>query len=471
MSLRPPAMMRQPVPGFPAPNRLTAEDGAALLPGTLCCFPPPDDSDHAGWHRRLSDRLAELTRQAEEDPYANPIQLLALDIGRRLDKGELSLGALEQLIQRLVLIAFVERADRLGRRLGECDPRANERRLRALIGRLAEGRSFAEFQALVAREHFGIVMTAHPTFALTPELLRIAAQLASARSSTGVPLSGADRNRLIDQAARLEHRPPRGIDLGAEHALSLEAIGHLQAALRHVFGIAVDVAREAYPDRWRELRPRLVTVASWVGYDMDGRSDIKWSDSLVRRLELLVAQVGYYRGEVMALLEALPAESAARHALTELDDRLAATSREARVEIVDFQAVGRSAEGGQGASRAGRPAHACGPAGPSHRDGAPARAHRRGAGLGRRGRHRAPAPGAAGGDGGPWPGLRPYPCPPQRLPDPQRHPQDDRAWRRRPTIRRIGAPISPASAGCSMASSRPASISARSSPSGPRPSG
>jgi phosphoenolpyruvate carboxylase len=123
---------------------------------------------------------------------------------------------------------------------------------------------------LVAREHFGIVMTAHPTFALTPELLRIAAQLASARSSTGVPLSGADRNRLIDQAARLEHRPPRGIDLGAEHALSLEAIGHLQAALRHVFGIAVDVAREAYPDRWRELRPRLVTVASWVGTTWTG---------------------------------------------------------------------------------------------------------------------------------------------------------------------------------------------------------
>ena len=363
MSLRPPAMMRPPDQGRQTPNRLTAEDGAALLPGTLCCFPPPDDSDHAGWHRRLSERLAELTRQAEEDPYANPIQLLALDIGRRLDKGELSLGALEQLIQRLVLTAFVERADRLGRRLGECDPGANEQRLRALIGRLAEGRSFAEFQALVAREHFGIVMTAHPTFALTPELLRIAAQLASGRSSTGVPLSGADRNRLIDQAARLEHRPPRGIDLGTEHALSLEAIGHLQAALRHVFGIAIDVARQAYPDRWRELRPSLVTVASWVGYDMDGRSDIKWSDSLVRRLELLVAQVGYYRGEVMALLEALPAESAARHVLTELDDRLAATSREARVEIIDFQAVGRSAEGGRARlEQAARRMHAARPA-------------------------------------------------------------------------------------------------------------
>jgi len=49
-------------------DRLGQEDGAALLPGTLCCFPPPDDSDHAGWHRRLATRLGELTRQAADDP-------------------------------------------------------------------------------------------------------------------------------------------------------------------------------------------------------------------------------------------------------------------------------------------------------------------------------------------------------------------------------------------------------------------
>lgn len=337
----------RPAPTGAAPDRLGPEDGAALLPGTLCFFPPPDDSDHAGWHKRLAARLAELTRQAADDPYANPIQLLAHDIGRRLDKGELTLGALEQLIQRLVLAAFVDRAERMGGRLGECDPGANGERLRALIAGLAQGRSFEDFQAIVAREHFGIVMTAHPTFALTPELLRIAAQLASARSPTGVPLGPAVRGRLIDRAARLEHRPPRGIDLGAEHALSLEAIGHLQAALRHVFGIAIDVARDAYPARWRELKPRLVTIASWVGYDMDGRSDIKWSDSLVRRLELLVAQIGYYRGEVVALLNELDPGSLERRALTEIDSLLAATNREARAEIIDFQAVSRSAAGGR----------------------------------------------------------------------------------------------------------------------------
>jgi phosphoenolpyruvate carboxylase len=329
------------------PDRHAEATVAALLPGTLCCFPPPDDSDHAGWHHRLTARLAELGAQAAEDPYANPIQLLALDIGRHIDRGSLSLGSLEQLIQRLVLAAFVDRAARLGRRLGECDPGANEGRLEALIRRQAEGRSFEELKAILEREHLGFVMTAHPTFGLTPELLRIAAQLASERSSTGVPLSAADRNRLIEQAARLEHRPPRDIDLGAEHALSLEAIGHLQAALRHVYGIVFEVARQFHPARWTELRPRLVTVASWVGYDLDGRSDIKWSDSLVRRLELLLAQIGYYRGESAALLDELGPESALRRPLQAFEALLAATAREARTEIVDFHAVGRSSDGGR----------------------------------------------------------------------------------------------------------------------------
>ena len=48
-----------------AREKLAADDGAALLPGTLCCFPPPEDSDHGGWHRHFARRLAEFTRHAE----------------------------------------------------------------------------------------------------------------------------------------------------------------------------------------------------------------------------------------------------------------------------------------------------------------------------------------------------------------------------------------------------------------------
>ena len=327
--------------GAASREKLIADDGAALLPGTLCGFPPPEDSDHGGWHRQLTRRLAEFARHAEADPHTNPIQLLALEIGRRVDDGQLTLGALEQLIQRLVLATFVSRAERLGERLGECDPAVNAARIKELIRQLAAGRSFAEFRAVVEAEHFGAVMTAHPTFGLTPELLRIAAQLATGRGDSGQLLSPAARRRLVDKAAALEHRPPRGIDLTTEHALSVEAIGHLQSALRRLWGIVFDVAREAFPDDWVKLTPRLVTVASWVGYDMDGRSDIRWSDSLLRRLDLLLVQIAHYRSETGAILDGLQVRSGAKASLVNLDKRLAAMADGVRAEIADFQAIGQ----------------------------------------------------------------------------------------------------------------------------------
>ena len=316
--------------------------GETLLPPELCRFQPPAAPDAAGWHERLSARLAEFSRHAEEDPYANPIQLLALEIGRRIDEGELALGALEQLIQRLVLAAFQERAARLGRRLEECDPAANADRLARLFAGLAGGIDFAAFRALVEREHFGIVLTAHPTFGLAPELLRVAAQLATGRDEVGRTLSPAAARALVAEAAAAEHRPPRGIDLAFEHALSVEALGHLQAALRRLIGIVLDAARSAYPKDWIKLRPRLVTVASWVGFDMDGRSDIHWSDSLIRRFELLALQLAHYRAETDQAIAALAPDAPAREALAALDRRLSTAAEDTASAIADLKGASGS---------------------------------------------------------------------------------------------------------------------------------
>ena len=53
----------------------------------------------------------------------------------------------------------------------------------------------------------------------------------------------------------------------------------------------LDVARELYPSEWQTLVPRLVSLASWVGYDHDGRSDIGWADTLRMRLKSKHAQL------------------------------------------------------------------------------------------------------------------------------------------------------------------------------------
>ena len=44
-------------------------------------------------------------------------------------------------------------------------------------------------------------------------------------------------------------------------------------------------ASKSFPKQWTQLTPQLVTVASWVGYDLDGRRDIQWSDTIRIKLE------------------------------------------------------------------------------------------------------------------------------------------------------------------------------------------
>ena len=50
-----------------------------------------------------------------------------------------------------------------------------------------------------------------------------------------------------------------------------------------------------------QLEPRLVTLASWVGYDQDGRTDITWSRTIAARLADKLAMIERFRGKVDAL--------------------------------------------------------------------------------------------------------------------------------------------------------------------------
>ena len=105
---------------------------------------------------------------------------------------------------------------------------------------------------------------------------------------------------------------------------------------RRLYAIVHDVAASHYPDRWTELTPRLITVASWVGYDLDGRSDIKWTDTLRKRLIVQVAQLRHYREEVRAVRELTSGGEDIRHTLDLLESRLALAINEVTDEIGVF---------------------------------------------------------------------------------------------------------------------------------------
>jgi phosphoenolpyruvate carboxylase len=83
-----------------------------------------------------------------------------------------------------------------------------------------------------------------------------------------------------------------------------------------------------------------MTVASWVGYDLDGRSDIKWSDTLFTRLKIQVLQLQRYVKVVEELRAGIDQKRShvdLVHLLELLESRLALAIKEAEDEIAVFQ--------------------------------------------------------------------------------------------------------------------------------------
>jgi phosphoenolpyruvate carboxylase len=256
-------------------------DGATELSGTSIAA--------EALARELADMFEAFSATARQHPTANPLLRLALEIANRLEDGALASDQISHLVQYLTVSGFKRRAERLSRYSGETDPNRNAASIHAIV--LAQTRTesgdpkpFEAFKAWVERDLFGIVITAHPTFEISADLMRKLSVLAIGRLD-GRPLTGVERAGILAEVAAHPHGPEKIIDLKREQELALAAIGHIHLALRKVYGIVLDVAAEAYPERWTEITPLLITVASWVGFDTDGRSDIGWAQAFERRLE------------------------------------------------------------------------------------------------------------------------------------------------------------------------------------------
>ncbi len=301
-------------------------------------FDCPPDLDVPALAAEMAERLAAFEAEAEDDPTANPILRLAFETGERLASGALDWAVLEQLVQHLTVSGFHDRAARLGARLGETGAAANELRLSKLFQSLTLSASgtrvpFQSYRALVETAGFGIVITAHPTFSTSGALMHCLNRLATGGEVPAASLSGV-------------HRPDDPLTLDAEHALSLEAIANIRAACHRAWKIAMDVARQAYPAEWKQLTPGLLTVASWVGYDLDGRSDISFADMLAKRLLTQARQLSLLHGEVEEILHGRGAD-AVSGTLRWIQDRLDTAAREIAAEAAVFSTF----HAGESASR------------------------------------------------------------------------------------------------------------------------
>ena len=241
----------------------------------------------------LLQRLRELAQRTAETPLYNPVFQLSHEISRKLEAGEIGLDRVERWLDELYAASLDSRAARLARLLdsdgGGSDSMAN----------------FPAFRARWESPSLHAVFTGHPTFLL------------SEREYESIA-----RRALGEKGAKAAHDVSE-ITLPYEHAQAMAAIANAQDARDRIVGDACEEARRRWPDEWRSFAPLPFRFATWVGYDMDGRTDIKWHTSIGFRLAEKAERLGRYVTSLEGIDGAHPLLDTLRRAASYAQDRAA----------------------------------------------------------------------------------------------------------------------------------------------------
>ncbi|MDC8754011.1 phosphoenolpyruvate carboxylase [Erythrobacter sp. sf7] len=227
----------------------------------------------------LEARLGELHQRTRETPLFNPVFQLSLDLSRALEGGQISLDDVAGLVAGLECEGLKARAGKLRNLLA---PPAG-------AAPLADAdEEFETFRARWERPQLHAVFTAHPTFLLAPAQAAAVAAAASA-------------DEAIDETVCAAPAARPAVTLAFEHGEAMAAMARAQDARDVIVARLLDDARTRWPDNWQSLRPLPFRFASWVGYDMDGRTDIGWHTSIGFRLSEKAERLARYTAQLEAI--------------------------------------------------------------------------------------------------------------------------------------------------------------------------
>ncbi|MCI5043134.1 MAG: phosphoenolpyruvate carboxylase [Aquisalinus sp.] len=227
----------------------------------------------------LRQRLTELREYIAVDPLSNPVRQLAHELSIQIESEELSAEDLSELIKFYSNNAFLDRSRALKQYLSLSNEKVSEDQLSDAIRNNLNTSDFETFCTFWRKTRDVIVFTGHPTFILSK----------AQREALAKNVSGTELN-----LANLEHYPDSPITLKEEHEAALCAMEHASNAISLLHRKLIENASASFPDRWRSFSPAPMKLATWVGYDMDGRSDIGWQDVIRHRLIEKVRRVELY---------------------------------------------------------------------------------------------------------------------------------------------------------------------------------
>ena len=254
----------------------------------------------------LTRHLSDLHQRTRETPLFNPVFQLSLDLSRKLEAGDITLDDIEGMIAELECESLKTRATQLRRRVGPVSAEANS----TALAKSCDLTDFDAFKAQWEAPALHAVFTAHPTFLLTPD------------QSEAVARSASSEGDISDDACVATADRP-AITLTYEHGRAMRAIAHAQDARDRIVAQALQKAAEAWPSKWYAAHPLPFRFASWVGYDMDGRTDIKWFHSIGFRLAEKAQRLERYVTSLEAVDDAHPLLETLRNALAYSRERVA----------------------------------------------------------------------------------------------------------------------------------------------------
>ena len=235
----------------------------------------------------LRSRLLELRQSLDDDPLANPVRRLGYELSREIEAGRLSLTATRALVDDLT------RESVAARKAHVATYTAHVKSLRASIQRLVgEETNAGAFEKQLARPLETIVFTGHPTFSMRPQ----------------------GKEALVNDASVDEAILPRhGVVLADEHDEACQALGSAADAVCAVSTQALEEAHKRFGDEFRTMELAPVGLATWVGYDLDGRQDIGWVQIFLHRL----AEKAYSLADYLDRLGGVPGTEPILRQLTE----------------------------------------------------------------------------------------------------------------------------------------------------------
>lgn len=274
-----------------------------------------EDTHRAAKHSKTVAALLALMEdnrhRAEEDPFGNPVLVTARSILRQIDRGDISEAEIVDVIAQLRDEAFQDRAQRIALYVGGTEPESAEASYARIAEKLASENapgSFSSNREEFERTRFVAVFTAHPTFSAPAPVLAALAETASGRE----PKTGFQSHR------------PSTPTLEEEFAQAIAAIKNGRDAIDRLNTALLSSARRAWPKEWTSLVPQAVALASWVGYDTDGRVDINWWDTLRLRLRMKRLQLERLHAQVSSLKAAGDLTARIDLAISCLDRQIAA---------------------------------------------------------------------------------------------------------------------------------------------------